>query len=322
VHDELQRHNRRATILLLVAGFLLLFLVAAAVQVLLFGVVGDAGTLAASAVPVLVIAGVIAGVGSVTAWWTSDRVAIAASRARPADPAQFPDLHRLVEGLTIAAGLPKPALYVIDDPAPNAFATGRSPQKAAVAVTRGLLETMDRRELEAVLAHELGHVRNNDLLTATVAVTLAGATLLLADIARRTLFWGGGGRRRSNRDGGGGPLAVILLIGSLLVIVLAPIAAQLLRFAVSRQREYLADATAVEFTRDPSAMISALRRLQADTTVVSASRATAHLWIEEPLDLHQKMNRAVATHPPLEDRIARLAGLFPGADPGPPPPNG
>lgn len=318
MHDELQRHNRRATVLLLVTGFVLLFLTAVAAQVLVFGFGGgEIPATAAAAVPVLIVAAIVAGVGSVTAWWSSDKVALASARARPADPAQYRDLHRLVEGLTIASGLPKPRLYVVDDPAPNAFATGRNPQNAAVAVTTGLLQRMNRRQLEAVLAHEIGHIRNNDLLTATIAVTMAGATMLLADLARRSLWWGGG-RRRSSRDrssGGGGPIAIVLLIASLLVILLAPVAAQLIRYAVSRQREYLADATSVEFTRDPAAMISALQALEDDTTVIrTASRATAHLWIEEPNDLARRANRAVATHPPLRDRIQRLRSLYPGAD--------
>lgn len=330
MHDELQRHNRIATVVLLVSGFLLLFLTTLAAQYLVFGVAGGSvPTTLGAMVPLLVVAILVAGTGSAVAWWKSDAVAIRSARARPADPAQYPDLHRLVEGLALAAGVPKPRLYVVDDSAPNAFATGRNPDKAAIAVTTGLLERMDRRELEAVLAHELGHVRNGDLLTVTVAVTLAGATMLLADLSRRALWYGGGGRRRGgSRDGGGGVIAIVMLIVSILVLVIAPIAAQLIRFAVSRQREYLADATAVEFTRDPASMIRALEQLREDSTEIrTASRATAHLWIEEPLNLGKRRNRAVATHPPLSDRIERLRRLWPdgaapagtehdGADPG------
>ncbi len=331
MHDELERHNRRATIVLLASGFLLLFLVTLAVEYLVFGFgMGNVPGSLAAAAPLLLIGVLIAGGGSAFAWWNSDTVAIRSAHAKPASREQYPDLYRLVEGVTLAAGLPMPDLYVVDDPAPNAFATGRNPEHAAVAVTTGLLERMDRRELEAVLAHEVGHIRNNDLLTATVAVTLAGATILLADIARRSLWWGGmgGGRRRGgNRDGGGGgggAIAIVLLVASLLVVVLAPIAAQLIRFAVSRQREYLADATSVELTRDPASMIRALQALKEDTTEIhTASRATAHLWIEEPMNLERRANRAVATHPPLDDRIARLRTLWPqatdDADGAPPP---
>jgi heat shock protein HtpX len=318
VHDELQRHNRRATVLLLVAGFALLFLVTLAAQFLLFGFVGGTvPTTLAAATPMLGVALVASGFGSALAWWKSDEVALRSARAVPADPVGHADLHRLVEGLSLASGLPKPRVYVVDDPAPNAFATGRSPETAAIAVTTGLMDKMERRELEAVLAHEMGHIRNHDLLAVTVAVTLAGATILLADLTGRALFWGGGrGRRsRSSRDGGaGGALAIVMLIVSILVIVLAPLAARLIRFAVSRQREYLADATSVELTRDPAAMIRALRVLGHDRTEIrTASRATAHLWIEEPLNLDKRRNRAVATHPPLEDRIARLGQLWPQA---------
>lgn len=317
MHEELQRHNRRATVLLLAAGFLLLFLLGLAVQYLLFGFAGGSvPTTLASTVPMLGFAGVMAGVGTATAWWSSDQVALRASGAVPADPSDFRDYHRLVEGLCLAAGLPKPRLYIIDDPAPNAFATGRNPEKAAVAVTTGLLDRMERRELEAVLAHELGHIRNNDLLTVTIAVTLAGAAVLLGEIARRALWFGGGSRRRrsSQRDSGGGAVAIVLLVASIVVILLAPLAAQLIRFAVSRQREYLADATSVELTRDPAAMIRALRRLADDTTEVQVgSKATAHLWIEEPVRSHARGARSTATHPPLEDRIARLGQLWPDA---------
>ncbi|MFP5308065.1 MAG: M48 family metallopeptidase [Actinomycetes bacterium] len=321
MHDELQRHNRRATVVLVLAGFTLLFLVAVAFQVLVFGFVGGPlPTTAAGAVPVLGLGLLVAGGGSAVAWWQSDSIALRSAGAVPADPVAHRDVQRLLEGVCLAAGIPVPRLYVVDDPAPNAFATGRNPENAAVAVTTGLVERMDRRELEAVLAHEVGHIVNRDLLTVTVAVTLAGATMLLADIARRSLWYGGmgggHGRRRSNRDSGGGnPLAIVLLVLSILVVVLAPFAAQLIRFAVSRQREYLADATAVELTRDPGAMIGALQALSHDRTEIrTASRATAHLWIEEPLNLDARMNRAVATHPPLPDRIARLRTLWPDAD--------
>ena len=327
MHDELERHNKRATIVLLAAGFLLLFLATLAVEYLIFGFgAGNVPASLAAASPLLVIALLVAGGGSAYAWWNSDTVAIRSARARPASREQYPDLYRLTEGITLAAGLPMPDLYIVDDPAPNAFATGRNPDHAALAVTTGLLERMDRRELEAVIGHEVGHIRNNDLLTATLAVTLAGATILLADIARRSLWFGGmgGGRRRGgDRDGGGGgAIAVVLLVASLLVIVFAPIAAQLIRFAVSRQREYLADATSVEFTRDPASMIRALQALEADTTEIhTASRATAHLWIEEPMNLGRRANRAVATHPPLADRIARLRTLWPETlEEEPPPP--
>ncbi len=253
------------------------------------------------------IAIVVAIVLAWTAYWNSAKIALAASRARPAEGREFARYHNLVEGLTLAAGIPKPALYVVDDTAPNAFATGRNPKHAAVAVTTGLLEKMSRIELEAVLAHELSHIRNYDILVSTIAVTLVGTVALIADVGLRMAFWGSAGRRRSSSGGGG-----VLAIFSLLLVVLAPILARAMRAAVSRRREFLADASAALITRYPPGLISALEKLRDDTAVVrSASRATEQMWIESPLDVKASgrnggWNRLFSTHPPLEDRIAAL----------------
>jgi heat shock protein HtpX len=282
---------------------LLAVLVAAAVNLLLgFGIVG------------VVIALVIAVVTSFVAYWKSDAVALAMSRARPADPVEFARLHNIVEGLCIAAGLPKPRIYVIDDEAPNAFATGRDPKHAAIAVTTGLLEKMNRIELEGVLAHELSHIKNYDILVSTLAVTLVGFIALASDIAIRMLWWGGGRNRGNDRESGG-PMAILAIFGFVLLLF-APIIARLMQFAVSRRRESLADISGVELTRYPPGLISALEKLKDDQTVVhSASRATAHLWIEEPLPTTQeegklsRLNRLFATHPPLDERIAALREL-------------
>jgi heat shock protein HtpX len=289
----------------LVAAFVLL--VAAlvwAVNILLgFGIAG------------LIIAFAVAGASSLFAYWKSDAVALRMSRARPADLVEYARLHNLVEGLCIAAGLPKPRVFVIDDPAPNAFATGRDPRHAAIAVTTGLLEKMNRVELEGVLAHELSHVKNYDILVSTLAVTMVGLIVLLSDWTLRFLWWGGG-RRRGNRDnGGGGPAAALALVGFVLLL-LSPLIAQLMQFAVSRRREALADVSGVSLTRYPPGLISALEKLREDTTVVhSSSRATAHLWIESPLARDpsegrlSRLNRLFDTHPPLEERIAALKEL-------------
>ena len=263
----------------------------------------------------LVIALAVAGGCSLFAYWKSDAVALRMSRARLADPVEYARLHNLVEGLCIAAGLPKPRVYVIDDPAPNAFATGRDPRHAAIAVTTGLVEKMNRVELEGVLAHELSHVKNYDILVSTLAVTMVGVIVLLSDWTLRFLWWGGG-RRRGNRDnGGGGPAAILALVGFVLLI-LSPLIAQLMQFAVSRRREALADVSGVSLTRYPPGLISALEKLREDTTVVhSSSRATAHLWIESPLARDpsegrlSRLNRLFDTHPPLEERIAALKEL-------------
>jgi heat shock protein HtpX len=296
--------NKRRSALLVIAFVALIVAVGVAVDLLIgYGVAG------------VVVALAFAAGTALLAYWKSDAVALAMSHARPADPAQHARLHNLVEGLCIAAGLPKPRLYVIDDPAPNAFATGRSPRHAAVAVTTGLLEKMNRIELEGVLAHELSHVKNYDILVSTLAVTLVGVVALLSDFALRFLWWGGPRHRDDRRGGGGGPAAVLALVGFLLLLV-APLAARVMQFAVSRRRELLADVTGVSLTRYPPGLIAALEKLKEDTTVVhSSSRATAHLWIESPLARTREegrlawLNRLFDTHPPLEERIEALKEL-------------
>ncbi len=262
----------------------------------------------------LVVALVVAVATSFVAWWKSDAIALRMSHAQPASEVDHARLHNLVEGLCIAAGLPKPRLFVVDDPAPNAFATGRDPRHAAVAVTTGLLQRLNRVELEGVLAHELSHIRNYDTLVSTLAVTLVGVVTLLSDFALRFLWWGGP-RHRNERSGGAGPGALLGLLGIVLLVV-APLVGRLMQFAVSRRRELLADVTSVSLTRYPPGLISALGKLRDDRTVVhSASRATAHLWIESPLNRVSSegrgawLNRLFDTHPPLEERIAALQEL-------------
>jgi heat shock protein HtpX len=299
---DLIRANRRKSVALIAGFVLFLALVGAAVGVLTG--YGLAGTIIA-----LVISGAIA-FGS---YWKADAIALAVSRAKPADPQQYQRLHNLVEGLCIASGLPKPRVYIVDDPAPNAFATGRNPNHAAIAVTTGLLEKMNRVELEGVLAHELSHIRNYDILVSTLAVTLVGSIALLTDITIRMMWWNGG---RVNRDGdrqdGGNPLAYI----GFALLIFAPILARLMQATISRQRETLADVSAVQMTRYPPGLIAALEKLRDDTTVThSASTATAHMWIEQPMagvgDAGRlgKVHRMFDTHPPLEERIALLREL-------------
>ena len=264
----------------------------------------------------VLIALVIAGIGAFIAYWKSDAVALGMSHAQLADPDQYARLHNVVEGLCIAAGLPKPRVYVIDDPAPNAFATGRNPRNAAIAVTTGLLDIMNRIELEGVLAHELSHVKNYDVLVSTLAVTLVGVVVLVSDVSLRFLWLGGGRRGDGDGDGeGGGVGAPVAFIG-LALLLLAPIFARLMQFAVSRRRESLADVSGVALTRYPPGLISALEKLKADRTVVHFnSRATAHLWIESPLARDaaegpfSRFNRMFETHPPLDERIKVLREL-------------
>jgi heat shock protein HtpX len=299
---ELIASNKRRSILL-VAGFVLVVSLVGAAFGIVFGY-GLQGT---------IIALVVSAALAFASYWKADAVALAVSRARPADPAQYRRLYNLVEGLTIASGLPMPRIYIVDDPAPNAFATGRNPRHAAIAVTTGLLEKMNRVELEGVLAHELSHIKNYDILVSTIAVTLVGAIVLLSDIAIRTMFWNGGRVRRSgDRNDSNNPLAIFGII----FIVLAPLLGKAMQAAISRRRESLADASAVQMTRYPPGLISALEKLLADTTVThSASKATAHLWIEQPMSgvgdrgRFGSFNSMFDTHPPLEERIAALREL-------------
>ena len=264
------------------------------------------------------------GVAMVLAWAgyaKSDSLALSATGARPASPEEYTRLHNVVEAIAIAATIPKPRVYVVHDEAPNAFATGKDYEHAAVAVTTGLLAKLNRDELEGVIAHELAHIRNYDIRVMTVAVATAGSIALIVDIFWRLLYFGGG-RRRSN-DRNGTPLALVALI---VVAVMAPLAAAMLKAAVSRRREALADATAVELTRNPSGLRRALEKLDADQTVVArTSHATSHLWIETPDDLDadhrgSRFNAMFHTHPPLRERIALLRTMeglpeYTGPDP-------
>jgi heat shock protein HtpX len=261
--------------------------------------------------PAFIAIAVVVALGLVWAsYFYSDRVAIAAAHAVPADPNQYHQLHDVVEELSIGVGLPKPAVYIIDDPAPNAFATGRNPKHSAVAVTTGLLATMNRTELEGVLAHELSHVHNYDILVSTIAVTLVGFVALLADFGLRLLLFGGLGGRGRDNDGGDAAIFVVAL--SIFFLILAPIAAKVMQFAISRRREALADVSGVYITRNPEGLIHALEKLRDNPTVVHhAPAATAHMWIESPLDKKSKdahgwFNRLFETHPPIEQRIAAL----------------
>ncbi len=314
---DLQAKNRRMTWLLLFASFLLLALVASIVAYITIG-----------GIVAVVIAIVISFGLTWMSYRSSDTIALRATGARPADEREYRRLHNIVEGISIAAGVPKPRVYVIDDPAPNAFATGKDPEHAAVAATTGLIEKLNRAELEGVMAHEMAHVRNYDIRVMTVAVATAGAIALIADLFWRLLYFGGinGGRRRGNNRSGGGAVALLAIVGFVFVVVLAPLAAGLMRAAISREREGLADATGVELTRNPMGLRRALEKLDADVTVVRrTSHATSHLWIETPDD-HQKghkgrrFNDMFNTHPPLRERINVLRSMeglpaYDGPDP-------
>lgn len=241
-------------------------------------------------------------------YWYSDKIVLAMSHARPVDRDVEPYVVNTVEGLAIAAGIPMPKAYVIDDPAPNAFATGRDPEHASIAVTTGLVQKMDRLELEGVIAHELSHVKNRDTLVQTLAAVLAGTVVLLSDWMVRSFWWGGGRRRNNNGGGEGG--AIFLVIGIVLAL-LAPVFAAMIQMAISRRREYLADANGALLTRYPAGLASALRKIAADTNRLSvANKATESLYIYNPLkDYGGGLNSLFNTHPPIEERIRRLEAM-------------
>lgn len=247
---------------------------------------------------------------NIVLYYNSDKLALAVNRARPADPHQFYQLHNVVEEVAIAAGIPKPDVYVIDDEAPNAFATGRNPDHAAVAVTTGLLAMMNREELQGVIAHELSHIRNYDILLMTIVAIIGGLIVLFRDIFLR---WGlfGGGSRRNRESRGGGQVGMILVFIGIALAVISPLLVALIRTAISRQREYLADASGALIVRNPYGLASALRKLGAyQGKLKSASAATAHLFIANPFGKDRgSLMDLFATHPPLAERIRRLEGL-------------
>jgi heat shock protein HtpX len=251
------------------------------------------------------IAFIIALLMNAGSYWFSDKLVLRMTGAQPITREEMPDVWNIVENLSITAGLPMPRVYIVNDPAPNAFATGRNPEHAVVAVTTGLLQILDRSELEGVIAHELSHVGNRDILVMTVAVVLAGFVAMLADFLMRSIMWGGGDRDRH-------PL---FLIVGIFGIILAPIAAQLIQLSISRKREYLADASGALLTRYPDGLASALEKISAYARpMAKASHATAHLFISDPyasgkVTVGTRVMRLFQTHPPVEERIRILRGM-------------
>ena len=287
----LQSANRRKTILLLLAFGVLIWVVSYSAMSY-FGV-GGVGV-----IPIAVAISLITVWGS---YYASGKLVVRMTGARIISESDNPRLFDLVQEVCLASGLPMPKVAIVVDPAPNAFATGRDPNHALIAFTTGILESMDREELQGVVAHEMAHVANRDTLVTAVAATTAGAIALISDFLMRML-WFGGRRDRSQSN----PL---VLLFSFVVILLAPIAAMMLRSAISRRRESLADATAVEFTRNPTGLRKALEVLARDSTVVQARSTTvAHVWIECPLD-SKAVSRLFATHPPIQERIETLRKL-------------
>jgi heat shock protein HtpX len=241
-------------------------------------------------------------------YFFSDKLAIMSSGAKPVSREELPRVYQIVERLCAKTGLPMPKIYVIPTNSPNAFATGRNPDHASVAVTAGILDLLSDDELEGVLAHELGHVRNRDILISSIAATFAGAVTILARMAGWAAMFGGGGRDR-DRDGGGG------ILGALFMMILAPLAALLIQMAVSRSREYQADATGAHFTGNPGALASALSKMEsyAKRAPMQSSPATAHMYIIQPMLGGMSFGSLFSTHPPTAERIARLTAMHPGS---------
>lgn len=250
---------------------------------------------------ILYIAVIFSSIMSIISYWYSDKIVLKIANAKPIDMKNYPEVYRIVENLSITAGLPMPSVYIVHESAPNAFATGRDPEHAVVAVTDGLLNKLDRTELEGVIAHELSHIGNRDMLVGTVAVILVGFISLLADFFLRSLWFGG----RDERSAGG----YMIIIGIVLSI-LAPIAASLMQLAISRKRESLADASGAHLTRYPEGLAGALEKISSDPTQMRvANNTTAHLWLDDPFKGKKKksfLHKLFMTHPPAEDRIKAL----------------
>jgi len=248
-------------------------------------------------------------ISGLASYFAGDKLVLTVSGAKPVDDASAPQLLNVVREMALAANIPMPAVYIIDDTAPNAFATGRDPAHASIAVTTGLLQKLDREELQGVIGHELSHVRNFDIRFALIVGVMVGAIAILADFFLRFTFWGGG-RRSSNREGGGGAQAIVFVIAIVLAI-LAPVISRLIQLAVNRQREYLADASSVELTRNPYGLERALAKISGDPEVLEvANRGTQHMYFTNPIKKFEaRSSGLMSTHPPIVDRINRLRQL-------------
>jgi heat shock protein HtpX len=304
VHEQIAA-NKRKTVLLFVIAIAFTGLIGYAIGYLFFAG-GTAG---------VVIAVALAAILSLSSYFAGDRLVLASTRAREVTAAEEPRLHNVVEGLAIAAGIPKPRVYVVPEQAPNAFATGRNPEHSSVAVTQGLLDIMNRVELEGVIGHEMSHVLDRDILIGTVVATVVGAAVLMSEFFMRSWFWSGG-RMGGRRDGGGdaGVITLVLFAVGIVLLILAPIAGQLIKLSVSRNREYLADSQGVLLTRYPPGLISALEKIRdAPHAMRAANNATAHLWLDQPSRVPGEgtstMEKLFSTHPPIQERIDRLRDM-------------
>jgi heat shock protein HtpX len=297
--------NRRNSIFLVLAVIAVLIVLGATIG---YGVTGSITGMVGATVVAIVIGVVMA----LLSYMDGDALVLAASKARQVDETSAPQLVNVVREMSLAAGVPMPRVYIIDDSAPNAFATGRDPKHASIAATTGLLDKLDREELQGVIGHELSHVRNYDIRFSLLVGVMVGSIALIADMFLRFTFWGGLGRggRRSSSDSGGGAQMIVFFV-SIILAILAPIAAGLVQLAVSRQREYLADASSVELTRNPQGLERALMTIAADQEPLEvANRATQHLYIVNPVKkLSDRQMGLFSTHPPILDRVNRLRAM-------------
>lgn len=299
-----QSDNRRNSIVLIVLVTLILAALGFAIGYGTTGAVEGAFGVTTGAI-------VLAMVLSVGSYLAGDQLVLATSGARQVTQQSAPQLMNVVQEMALAAGVPMPKVYIIDDTAPNAFATGRDPQHASVAITTGLLQKLDREELQGVIGHELSHVRNFDIRFALLVAVLVGSIALLADFFLRFTFWGGGRRGGGDRDKGAGALVAVVYVIAIVLAILAPFIARLVQLAVSRQREYLADASSVELTRNPHGLEQALAKIASDKEVLEvANRATQHLYFTNPIKKFEERSSSMfSTHPGIVDRINRLRKL-------------
>lgn len=297
MYDQISSNNRKTWLLIFFFFALIIFIG------WVFAYTTDYGYVA---LPIAVFLAIAMTVGS---YYHSDKIVLAMSKARPATRQEHAFLVNSVEGLALAAGLPTPRIYVIDDTAPNAFATGRNPERAVICVTTGLMQKLNRQELEGVIGHEMSHISNRDIMIMCIAAVLAGMFVLISDFMLRSWFWGGR-RRRSSSSGGGQATAILMLVGFVLAI-LAPIFAALIQAAISKRREYLADANGARLTRYPEGLAGALEKLARDREPLEvANKATAHLYIVNPFKGRRvSMANLFNTHPPIEERIRRLRAM-------------
>jgi heat shock protein HtpX len=305
---EMISSNKRKSVLLLI----LMILFVAAVAAVFGAYFGGKQAAGQYAVMFAAIGLGIAGIGALASYYSGTNVIMAVSGAHEAHPDDERQLHNLVEEMCIASGLPKPKIYIIEDSAPNAFATGRDPEHSAIAVTRGLMEKLNRNELMGVVAHEMSHVQNYDIRFATLMTVMVGTIVLMCDMFWRMSLFGGGRRRRRSRDSSDNQLQAIIAVVAIILMILAPLFAQIIQLASSRKREYLADATGAKMTRNPEALARALEKIAGDPDPLeAANRGTQQLYIVNPLKgkaLAEKQN-LFSTHPPIRERIARLRAM-------------